>query len=290
MNIELVINAKATLGEGAIWDTRRKRLYWVDIHEGKVHIYNPADETDQVVKVGQRVGAVVPRRGGGLMLAVHHGFASLDLETNELTIIDDPEKDLPDNCFNDGKCDPAGRFWAGTVSINSEPGAGSLYCMDTDRSVRRMFGGVTCSNGIAWSLDRSTMYYIDTPTRQVDAFDYDVETGEIANRRAAVTVPEKMGKPDGMTIDAEGMLWIAMWEGSRVTRWDPRAGTLEQTIPIPALRVTSCAFGGENLDELYVTTARIRMTETQLAEQPHAGGVFRVRPGVRGIEAHEFVG
>ncbi len=289
MNVELVIDAKATLGEGAIWDARRKRLYWVDIPEGEVHVYDPADETDQAIAIGQPVGTVVPRRSGGLMLAVEHGFAALDLETHKLAILNDPEDNLPDNRFNDGKCDPAGRFWAGTMNADRRP-EGSLYCMDTDHSVRRMFGGTTCSNGIVWSLDQSSMYYIDTPTRQVDAFDYDVESGEIANRRVTITVPEEMGKPDGMTIDAEGMLWIAMWEGSRVTRWDPCDGSLLQTIRIPALRVTSCAFGGENLDELYITTARTRMTATQLAEQPHAGGVFRVHPGVRGVEAFEFVG
>ena len=289
MNVELVVDAKATLGEGAIWDARRQRLLWVNIVEGEVHAYNPADDTDQAVEVGQAVGTVVPRRGGGLMLALEHGFASFDLETHELTIINDPEQDLPDNRFNDGKCDPAGRFWAGTMSADRTPVA-SLYRMDADHTVQRVLGGVTVSNGIAWSLDQSTMYYIDTPTRQVDAFDFDVESGQITNRRVVITVPEQAGKPDGMTIDAEGKLWIAMWDGSRITRWDPSTGRLEQTIPIPARKVTSCAFGGEHLDDLYVTTARNGMTETELRDQPHAGGVFRVRPGVRGVEAFEFAG
>lgn len=225
------------------------------------------------------------------MVALHHGFASLDLETEELTIIHDPEAHLPGTRFNDGKCDPAGRFWAGTMSLGSDPpGAGSLYVMDTDLSVRRALEKVTISNGIVWSLDHSTMYYIDTPTREVSAFDYDIETGAISNRRAAVTIPEGYGSPDGMAIDVEGMLWVAVWGSSEVSRWDPTSGELLQTISVPATQVTACAFGGPDLDQLYITTARIRLDEQALADQPHAGGLFRARPGVRGVEAYEFAG
>ena len=290
MEVELVLDAKATLGEGAIWDARKERLYWVDIVEGRLHVFNPAEGTDRTVEVGQMVGTVVPRRTGGLMLAVQHGLGSFDVRTRELTIFGDPEVHLPENRFNDGKCDPAGRFWAGTMSTARKPAAGSLYCMEADHSVRRMLGGVTTSNGIAWSLDRSTMYYIDTPTGQVDAFDYRIDTGEITNRRVVVTVPGDSGRPDGMTIDSEGLLWVAHWEGGRVTRWDPKTGSLRQTIHVPASRTTSCAFGGANLDELYITTARIRLSERDLAAQPHAGGLFRARPGVRGVKAFEFAG
>ncbi len=290
MDVELVLDAKAIVGEGAIWHARRQRLYWVDIVEGEVHIHDPARGSDRAIKIGQMVGTVVPRRGEGLMLALHHGFATLDTESEKLAILSDPEQHLPDNRFNDGKCDPAGRFWAGTMSISKKQGAGSLYCMDPDHTVRRVLGNVTISNGIAWSLDRSIMYYIDTPTRQVVAFDYNMETGAIGRRRVAVHVPENLGKPDGMTVDAEGAIWIAHWDGGCVTRWDPNSETLEQTIPVPASRVTSCAFGGPNLDELYITTARIGLSETDLTAQPHAGGLFRTRPGVCGVEAFEFSG
>jgi len=290
MDVELVVDAKATVGEGPSWHARSRRLFWVDILEGNIHVYDPSGECDRIIRVGQMVGAVVPRHSGGLMLAMHHGFASFDLDSGTLTTIADPEQHLPRNRFNDGKCDPAGRFWAGTVSIDREPHAGSLYCLDTDHTVRHVLGGVTCSNGIAWSLDRSTMYYIDTPTRRVDAFDYDVQTGRVTKRRVAVVVPEELGKPDGMAIDAEGMLWIAMWDGGCVTRWNPNSGSLDQTVSIPALHVASCAFGGQNLDELYVTTARVRMTEAELAKQPHTGGLFRIRGGMQGAETFEFAG
>jgi sugar lactone lactonase YvrE len=290
MDVELVVDAKAMVGEGPSWHAASRRLFWVDILEGNVHVYDPAGEHDRIIHVGQMVGAVVPRRDGGLIVAMHHGLASLDLDSGAIRTIADPESHLPRNRFNDGKCDPAGRFWAGTMSIDREPNAGSLYCLDTDCQVRQVLGGVTCSNGIAWSLDRSTMYYIDTPTGRVDAFDYDLPTGRIGNRRVVITVPETLGKPDGMAIDAAGMLWIAIWDGGCVTRWNPQTGGLDQTVSIPALHVASCAFGGSNLDELYITTARVRMPEEQLASQPHAGGLFRIHPGVQGPAALEFAG
>lgn len=290
MEVELVIDAKASLGEAAIWHARKQWLYWVDIDQGEVHRFDPVSDTDQVIEVGQLVGTVVPRAGGGLMLAAERGFASLNLDTHELTIICDPERDLPDNRFNDGKCDPAGRFWAGTISLIRKAGTASLYCLDCDCTVRRMLGGLTNSNGIVWSPDGLTMYHIDTPTLQVKAYDYEARTGEIGNPRVVVTIPQGTGRPDGMTIDAEGMIWVAHWKGGRVTCWDPRTGSLKQTIHVPASQVTSCAFGGPDLDELYITTARIGLTPEELVDQPHAGGVFRARPGVAGVEAAEFAG
>jgi sugar lactone lactonase YvrE len=290
MHAELVLDAQATVGEGAIWHAREQRLYWVDIPPGRLHVFDPRDGSDRVFELGQMVGTVVPRARGGLMLALEHGFAEFDPHAGRLTPWSDPEQDRPRNRFNDGKCDPAGRFWAGTISLDREPGVASLYCLEPDGRVRRVLQGVTNSNGIAWSLDHTIMYYIDTPTRHVTAFDYDPASGQIANPRTVITMSEDGGKPDGMTIDAEGMLWIALWEGGCVGRWDPRSGERLQTIAIPALRVTSCAFGGPQLDELYITTARIRLSEVELAAQPHAGGLFRARPGVTGVAAFEFAG
>jgi sugar lactone lactonase YvrE len=290
MHSELVLDVQATLGEGAIWHTRERRLYWVDIELGRLHCYDPADGTDRVFELGQMVGTVVPRSRGGVMVALQDGFAAFDPQTGALTFWGDPEEHLPRNRFNDGKCDPAGRFWAGTISLDRERGAASLYCLEPDGRVRTMWQGVTNSNGIAWSLDPVTMYYIDTPTQQVTAFDYDLASGHIANPRAVITIPADAGKPDGMTVDAEGMLWIALWEGSCVGRWNPRTGARLETILVPARRVTSCAFGGPQLDELYITTARIGLTEADLVRQPHAGGLFRARPGIAGVTAFEFRG
>ena len=290
MEVELILDAQATLGEGPVWHARRQQLYWVDIDAGLVHVYDPAEGTDTAIDVGQMVGCMAPRRAGGLVLALHHGFALLNLKNGALTPLADPEAHLPDNRFNDGKCDPAGRFWAGTLSLSRTPQAAALYCLETDLTVRRVLEGVTTSNGIAFSLDGTRMYYIDTPTLRVDAFDYDLAAGTIGNRRTVIQFPEGVGRPDGMTIDEEGFLWIAHWDGGRVTHWDPHQGTLLDTIELPVARVTSCTFGGRNLDELYITTARVGRTPDQLAGEPHAGGLFLARPGVSGVEAHEFGG
>jgi sugar lactone lactonase YvrE len=290
MDVELVLDAKATLGEGAIWHARAERLYWVDIEPGRLHIFNPLDGSDRAFELGQMVGTVVPRTRGGVMLALQHGFAAFDPQTGRLQPWCDPEEQLPRNRFNDGKCDPAGRFWAGTISLDREPRAARLYCLEPNGRVHTRLEGVTNSNGIAWSLDYATMYYIDTPTRQVTAFDYDLATGGLGNPRTVIAVPADSGKPDGMTIDAQGMLWIAHWEGGCVGRWDPHGGALLATVPVPARRVTSCAFGGPDLDELYITTARIGLTESDLVLQPHAGGLFCARPGVGGVPAFDFAG
>ena len=270
---KLVVDAQAALGEGAIWDVDRRVLYWVDILGCQVHVYDPASGQDRAIGVGQYVGTVVPRQSGGLMLALHHGFASLDLDTELVEIVADPEQDLPGNRFNDGKCDPAGRFWAGSLALEGTPEVASLYRLDADKSVHKVLGEVTCSNGIVWTLDNQTMYYIDTALGRVDAFDYDLETGAIAGRRVAFEVPSEMGYPDGCTLDSEGMLWIALWQGGAVSRWNPVTGELLQVIKVPAPNVTSCAFGGPNLDQLYITTARNGLSEQALAEHPLAGGV-----------------
>jgi sugar lactone lactonase YvrE len=288
--VELVLDAQAILGEGAAWSAERKQLYWVDIQAKKVHCYNPADGSDHVIGLDQQVGTLAPRLKGGLVLAMQKGLYFLDEATGRVELIADPESGLPANRFNDGKCDPAGRFWAGTMSDEEEPNAGSLYRLDPDLRWHKMLDGITVSNGMIWSLDGKTMYYIDTPTMEVSAFDYDLATGMISNRRPVVKISQGDGFPDGMTIDREGMLWVAMWEGWQVNRYDPGSGEKLASIPVPVARVTSVAFGGERLDELYITTARLQLASDELAEQPHAGGLFRVKPGVSGFPAYSFRG
>ena len=280
---DLIFDARATLGEGAIWDSRNQALLWIDILGKK---FWRTTEAHTAFEVGQFVGTIVPRQRGGVALALHRGFAFYDLATQKLTPICDPEDNRPELRFNDGKCDPAGRFWAGTMPVGDGGPIGSLFCLDADLHVDRKVTEVSCSNGIAWSLDHKTLYYIDTPLQRVDAFDYDVATGFITNRRVAITVPKAFGYPDGSTIDADGMLWIAHWDGSRVTQWDPRTGKLLQTIPLPVSRVTSCAFGGPRLDRLYITSAAIGTKP----DEKHAGGLFCVDAGVKGVPAYEFLG
>jgi len=286
--VELILDARSVLGEGAIWDEEKQVLYWVAIDPGLVHVYDPATRKNRTLQVGQPVGTVVPRASGGLMLAVRDGFMSLDLETGRTELVAIPSGHNPENKFNDGKCDPAGRFWAGTKETPSRKGA--LFRLDRDLSVHQMVDGVGCSNGLAWSLDKKTMYYIDSPTMKIEGFDYDLVTGAISNRRTMVSVAEEYGVPDGMTIDAEGKLWVAHWDGWRVCRWDPDTGKLIQKVRLPISRPTSCAFGGPELGTLYITSVTTELDPAALAKQPRTGGLFRFNSGVRGLPAFSFVG
>ena len=291
MEPELILDAKAAHGEGPVWLASEGMLAWVDITACALHICDPATGRDRMIPTGAMIGAAAPRASGGMVTALDNGFAFIDTATGQVTPICDPESDIEGNRFNDGKCDPAGRFWAGTCSLNCDvPGAGSLYCLDESLAARKVLGELTISNGLTWSADHKTMYFIDTPTFEIWAFDYKIETGAISNRRVAVPVPQDAGYPDGMTIDAEGALWVAHWGTSCVCRWDPNSGEKLEAIRFPVENVSCPTFGGPNLGEMYVTSSRLGLDESALQSQPLAGGVFRVSPGVRGTETWEFVG
>jgi sugar lactone lactonase YvrE len=287
---ELVLDARTDLGEGPAWEARSGCLYWVDIHAGHLHIFHPQDGADRLIDVGEYIGCAVPRRSGGLVLGLRSGFATLDISTEKLTHLLNPEPHLPGNRFNDGKCDPAGRFLAGSMDNAEVEASGSLYSLSPDGSVKTLLTGIRISNGLTWSPDQHTFYYIDTPTLTVMAYDYDLASGEIANPRLAISVPPELGWPDGMTSDAEGMLWVAMWGGAKLTRWDPATGLLLSQIPFPALNVSSCAFDGPHLTDLYVTSARKGMTQDQLAQYPLSGGLFRIRTDIQGMPTFEYAG
>ena len=288
---ELIFDGHAALGEGPIWDDEREVLYWVDIVGNLLNVYDPQKQENQAYDIGQSVGTVVPtQEPGKLMLALQDGFATYELEKQTVTFLQDPEAHLPGNRFNDGKCDPAGRFWAGTMASSAQGKQGSLYCLDTDGQVRKMLGDIGISNGLAWSLDGSLMYYIDTNTSAVRAFDFDMASGEISNSKIIIEVPKSMGFPDGMTIDAEGMLWIALWGGGQVGRWNPHDGKLLQSVACPVSRTTACAFGGKALDTLYITSAAVGLSEEERQREPHAGGLFAVQPGCQGVAAYRFGG
>lgn len=283
-----VTQVESTLGEGAIW--HQSVLYWVDILGKYVHIYDPATEKHREIPLDECVGTVVPRASGGLVVALQHGFAHVDLESGKVTPLGQPVDSRPETRFNDGKCDPAGRLWAGTMGFNSEPGLGSLYMLDVDGRVEEKIPGVTISNGICWSKDAKQMYYIDTPTQQVWGFDYDIETGEIGGKRVVVEIDPSEGSPDGMTIDADDNLWIALWGGSAVVCHNPTTGERLHKIDLPCEQVTSCAFGGPNLDDLYITTARVGYSEEKLVQQPFAGRLFHVRVDAKGVPAFAYAG
>jgi sugar lactone lactonase YvrE len=298
---ELILDARADLGEGPAWEPASGILYWVDIHAGRLHVFNPADDSDRSIYVGGYLGCAAPRRSGGLVLGLRSGFATLNSALLAkhprsgqgeagVRVIVNPEPHLPGNRFNDGKCDPAGRFLAGTMDDAEVEACGSLYSLAPDGTVKTLLTGTRISNGLAWSPDTRTFYFIDTPTRTVMAYDYDLASGEIANPRPAFSVPPELGWPDGMTSDTEGMLWVALWGGAQLTRWNPATGRLVAGIPFPAFNVTSCAFGGPNLTDLYVTSARKGMTAEQLAKYPLSGALFRIRTNIRGMPTFEFGG
>lgn len=283
---ELVLDAKAALGEGPVWDDVAGVLYWVDIDRSEVHRFDPATGEDLAVDVGEPVGAVALRAGGGLMLAKKSGFAALGEWGAALSPFAAVEPDRPETRMNDGACDTGGRFWAGTMHVDLERGHGSLYRLDPDGTVTCMVTDVSISNGIAWSLDDATMYYIDTPTCGIDAFDFDADSGTISNRRCIVQIDPTDGAPDGLVVDAAGCLWVGLWEGWAVRRYGTD-GELLGVVDVPVARVTKCAFGGPDLDELYVTTAA---PENADLTQPHAGGVFRAHTGIRGVPTQTFAG
>ncbi|MCD9021642.1 SMP-30/gluconolactonase/LRE family protein [Cohnella silvisoli] len=289
MQAELAVDCTCELGEGPVWDAAEGSLIWVDIDGRAIYRYWP--DSGKVHKAETRVsiGAFALREQGGAVAAGAGGFYFLDIDTGELQPIADPEAHLQHNRFNDGKCDPAGRFLAGTLSKRDEPEA-AFYTLDPDLHVRKNFDQVKCSNGIAWSPDGRTMYYIDSMTRKVAAYDYDMATGELSAQRIVIHFEDGPELPDGMTVDREGMLWIAEWDGWGVSRWNPNTGKRLARIKVPSQFVTSCAFAGEGSDLLYITTARQGLSGSELSEQPHSGGLFRVRTGVEGTASFLFRG
>jgi sugar lactone lactonase YvrE len=269
-----------TLGEGPVWDVRDQSLYWVDIPESRVHRM-AADGSLSSWDTGQPVGTVVPRASGGLAVAARDGFMALDPASGALTTLAEVEKDRPGNRMNDGACDRAGRFFAGTMASDESPEAGALYRLDPDLSVTSLLTGVGISNGIGWSPDERLMYYVDSQVHRVDVFDYDPVTGQIGGRRPFKAVGEGDVVPDGLTVDADGGVWVAVWEGYALLHHDP-AGQLIETVDLPAARVTSCVFGGPDLDRLYITTAS--------GPGESAGALFVCEPGVTGQPSHPFRG
>lgn len=285
---EVLVRHDAMVGEGPAWDDRLARLIWVDIPNKTVFSTDPRDGTTEQRLLPKAVGVVLPRASGGYVAALEDGFYSLPDE-GDPKLIALVEADDPGTRFNDGEIDPQGRFWAGTMAWDAAPGRGSLYRLDASGTVRQMLTDVTISNGLGWSPDGRTMYYADTATGRIDRFDFDPESGDISNRREFVTVTHGGGRPDGLTVDAEGAVWVATWPGYGVHRYLP-SGTLDAVIPLPVSNVSSCEFGGPDLHDLFITTAWELLTEQQRAEQPLAGSLFRTRVTAQGMPRIAFAG
>lgn len=279
----------AEVGEGSLWDERENCLYWVDIHGNAVHRYDPAAGSNPTRDVSEHVSTVVLDQGGGILVTTRNGFARFDWEARQLTRLGDPEEGNEATRFNDGKCDPAGRFWAGTMAYDCTEGAGSLYCMESDGTISKKLSDVTISNGLVWSGDARYFYFIDSLTYQIHRYDYDLETGHITNKHVVTEFDkDSEGLPDGMAIDREDGLWVAMFGGSSVLRIDPTTGERTHKVNLPASNITSCAFGGENLRDLYITSATVHLSEEQRSAQPTAGSLFVARSPIAGHPSNRY--
>ena len=286
-DILCVADVHAVLGEGPVWVAQEAALYWVDIKGRKIFRLDERGKLERW-ETPFRVGSLAPRAGGGFIAGTDHGIGSVDLETGRFEIVQDPEADLPDNRLNDGKVDRHGRFWAGSMDDTEKAATGSLYRVDPDLRVTRIDEGYRVANGPAFSPAGDLMYHNDSGRRVTYVFDLD-DDGNASNRRVLATYGADEGYPDGMTVDAEACLWIAFWDGWCVRRYSPE-GQCMAKIEMPVARPTSCAFGGPDLDRLYITSANIGLDQAARSAQPQAGGLFMASPGVRGVSEIPFAG
>ena len=282
-----VLSSQNVVGEGPLWNEDEGALYWVDINGKTINRLYTSSGRHDVFHVDVQVSVVAFRESGGLIAAASNGFSFWDPKTNRLEFIADPEEDKPEARFNDGKVDRRGRFWAGTMTF--EGATSSLYCIGADKVVHKMETGITISNGLGWSPDNKIMYFADSLKYVIYAYDFDIETGAIANRRDYVKVTEDYGIPDGLTVDSEGYVWCAYYAGWKVTRFDP-SGNIDMEIHVPVSQPTSCIFGGANYDKLYVTSANNGLDAAAMKEQPQAGDLFVIDTGIKGLPEPKFVG
>jgi len=288
---DLVLREQAIVGECPVWDGERKRLYWVDIQGRKFHRFDPASGRDEARDLPDIVTSAHLRTRGGFILTLRQRLAFYDWDAARLEPFAEVETDRAGNRFNDAACDPQGRLWAGTMNNDRwDQPEGALYRVGVDLRVDRMRDQVICSNGAGWSPDGGTLYHTESFRYAVFAYDFEPASGAIANRRVFLQLDPKGGEfPDGLAVDAEGFVWSAHVGRGRIVRYDP-AGQPEREVQLPVTRGTSCAFGGERLDKLYITTARETLTPAQLEREPLAGSLFGCDPGVRGLPAAGFAG
>lgn len=285
---KLLFDTKSILGEGPVWDWQKQVLYWVDIEQCQLHHYDPLSGKNKKWQFEEMIGAAVPMKNGEILLALESGLASFNLASEQLTKIGVLENTNPSIRFNDGKVGPNFNFWVGTMEKNCAPEAGNFFRVAHDLESTLEIRNTSVSNGMAWTSDKKTFYYIDSPTFEVRAFDFDVQGGTISNGRYAFRIPDEYGSPDGMCIDVDDMLWVAHWGGNCVRRWNPKTGDVLHKIEVDAPHVTSCCFGGKGLKTLYITSARSGLDEEQLKKYPLSGGVFTYESNVKGTPINYF--
>ncbi|MET4574992.1 SMP-30/gluconolactonase/LRE family protein [Ottowia thiooxydans] len=280
--VHVVVESGDTLGEVPLWSSSRKLLFWIDVRKPALYAYTPGVGTVRTYPLPELVGSFCETNQGRVLLALKSGLYFLDLESGQLQSWFDPEPTLPNNRLNDGKCDRQGRFWVGSMNDGDRIPTGTLYSVSGDGKARGHFSGITVPNSLAWSPDGKTMYFADTPTKRILAFDFDLDDGVLHNPRTFLEMADHVGRPDGATIDAEGCLWSAEIHAGRVARYTPD-GRFDKAVQLPVTSVTSCAFGGDRLDTLFITTATQGMTEQVRQEQPLAGALFAVNVGISGV-------
>ena len=287
---DLVLDVKDMTGEGPVWSMSDATLWWTDVNGRRLHRYVPASRTHDTFPMPARVGCFAMRTSGGIVCAMEHAIGFADPVTGRYEAAAAPEDGRTGNRFNDGRCDPRGRFFAGSMNEVAGGATGTLWRFDPDRAVTPIVAGISISNGLAWSPDGRSMYFADSPTRRIDAFDYDLDTGTPSNRRVFhATRDPSLGVPDGGAVDSEGCYWSARYFGGRVIRITPD-GRIDREIRLPVGRVTMCAFGGGDLKTLYITSARFKASPEELAREPLAGGLFAIDAGVAGLPEPQFPG
>lgn len=287
--LKIALDCRNNLGESIVWDTQTQRLWWANIHDGEIWSWAPdSGDEPSSFRVGERVGAVGLRSGNGLVAALETGFAFFDPESGKVERLTDVESALPTTRLNDGRIDPAGRFVCGGMDEASPQQAiSAVYSLGPQNQLKSLINGVHCANSICWSPDGRTLYFTDMPSRRIDAYDYDATAGEVSNRRTFVDLSAEPGLADGSTVDADGCLWNAQWGGGKVVRYTPD-GAVEREIHLPVSNPTCLCFGGGDLSTLYITSAWFGLDEAGRDAEPHAGSVFAIRPGVRGIPEYRF--
>jgi xylono-1,5-lactonase len=285
----VIWNFAAELGEGAVWDDQNERLYWLDIKGCLLLILDTKSGHKKTIELTTQVSALALKTDEGLIAATKNGFADLDPDTGKITFIADPEEHLPGNRFNDGKCDHAGNFIAGTMDDSEKQPLGTVYQLNTEHQVKPLFGGYTVCNGPAFSPDGKALYFSNSADREILKFDYDPAAGTVGAPVTFAKIPDALGFPDGLTVDAEGHIWCAHWDGWQLTRFTPD-GKTDQVVKFPVPLVTSCTFGGAGHDTMFVTTARTGLNKDALTKAPLSGSLFAFKPGVLGLNANRFAG
>jgi sugar lactone lactonase YvrE len=286
-DFEIAVPPTAELGEGPRWDAATATLMWVDIPGKRVHRYDPASGEDTAQQVSDVVSLALPRRGGGVVVGLPDGLHLLDGEPS--TLLAGIEAQRSDTRTNDGACDAAGRLWVGTMALDERSPVAGLYRVDPDYAVTTVLTGTTISNGLGWSPSGRSFYFIDSPTCRVDVFDCDLASGTLENRRLFTAVEVEGAVPDGLNVDAEGCIWVALHGGWGLNRYSPD-GDLVAEVRLPVARITSCCFGGDDLRDLYVTTRQEGLNAAEHTAQPLAGALLRLDVGLSGLPTDAFAG